>query len=148
LNKLLWNGVSLIALASAMGACAAAARAADMPVKAFPVSAPPPAVYNWSGFYTGLNVGAAWGSYDPQTSTTPDGIISGATARVNAAGIQSINPLGFTGGSQAGYNWRWGNLVAGVETDFDYLHLNGAANSGSVRLGAATQVVMKPARRP
>jgi len=116
MSKFLSAGVSLIVLASAL-----AARAADMPVKA-PVykAVLPPAAYDWSGFYTGLNVGAAWGSYDPVTSTAPDGIINGATARVKAAGAsQSLNSLGFIGGSQAGYNWQWGHLVAGLEADFD-----------------------------
>jgi opacity protein-like surface antigen len=139
MSKFLFGGVSLIVLASMVDA-----RGADMPVKA-PVykAAPLPTIYDWSGFYTGLNAGAAWGSYDPQTSTTPDGIISGATGRVNAAGAnQSIKPLGFIGGSQAGYNWQWGHLVAGIEADVDYLHLNGATDSPSIRLGPTTQVVI------
>jgi opacity protein-like surface antigen/outer membrane protease len=139
MTKFLLAGVSLVALAFAVGA-----RAADMPVKA-PVykAAPPLAAYDWTGFYTGLNVGAAWGSYDPLTSTTPDGVINGATARVNAAGAsQNLNSLGFIGGSQAGYNWQWGHVVAGLEADLDYLHLNAATVSPSIRLGAATQVVI------
>jgi opacity protein-like surface antigen/outer membrane protease len=96
---------------------------------------PLPAIYDWSGFYAGLNAGAAWGSYDPLTSTTSDGVISGATGRVNAGGAnQSIKPLGFIGGSQAGYNRQWGHLVAGIEADVDYLHLNGATVSPAITL--------------
>ena len=38
--------------------------AADMPVKAPPPPAPAP-VYNWTGFYVGLNVGYGWA--DPST---------------------------------------------------------------------------------
>jgi len=107
------------------------ANAADMPVKAQAYQPPPPpAVYNWTGFYTGLNVGAAWGSYDPETLT--NGFLGGSTAIVNAAGAQSLKPLGFIGGTQAGYNWQWGPLVAGIETDIDYLHLNGAAISRAI----------------
>ena len=87
--------------------------------------------YNWNGFYTGLNAGAAWGSYDPQTATNPDkGVIGAPSAAViNSLGNQSIKPLGFSGGAQAGYNWQVGNWVAGIEGDFSYLHLSGAATT-------------------
>ena len=91
------------------------------------------AVYNWSGFYGGVNVGGAWGSYDPQTSTGPGGNLGAASiAQVFSAGRQSIDPGGFTGGGQAGYNRQFGRFVVGIEADLDYLHLNGAANSGAV----------------
>ena len=87
--------------------------------------------HNWNGFYTGLNAGAAWGSYDPQTATNPDkGVIGAPSAAViNSLGNQSIKPLGFSGGAQAGYNWQVGNWVAGIEGDFSYLHLSGAATT-------------------
>jgi hypothetical protein len=52
-------------------------------------------------------------------------------AAVNAAGAQSIKPLGFSGGEQIGYNRQFGRFVLGLEADLDYLHLNGAANSGA-----------------
>jgi opacity protein-like surface antigen len=52
--KKLFTSVSLIAL-SAGGS----ALAADMPVKAR--SAPPPAVYSWTGCYGGGFVGYGWG---------------------------------------------------------------------------------------
>ncbi|MGB7178217.1 MAG: outer membrane beta-barrel protein, partial [Xanthobacteraceae bacterium] len=85
----------------------------------------PPAVHNWSGFYTGVNAGIAWGSFNPVTSTIPDGVIGTATAPlVNAAGHQTAGPFGFGGGVQSGYNWQSGNWLAGVEADIDYLHLN------------------------
>ena len=35
------------------------------------LKAPPPipsVIYNWSGFYAGVNAGGAFGSYDPVTS--------------------------------------------------------------------------------
>jgi opacity protein-like surface antigen len=131
MKKLLLGTVAVITIAGVH-----CAMAADMPLKASlsELPPPPPVIYDWTGFYTGFNVGAAWGSYDPITSTIPDGVINASTPRVNAAGIQSINPIGFTGGAQAGYAWQWGNLVAGIEADLSYLHLNGEANSGAVRL--------------
>jgi opacity protein-like surface antigen/outer membrane protease len=125
----LLGSVSLVILTSALEA-----QAADVLVKA----APAPAAYNWSGFYTGLNVGAMWGSFDPNTSSVAGTYIPNPAdvAAINAAGVQSINPLGFTGGSQAGYNLQWGNWVAGIEADFNYVHLNGAASSGAVAFPA------------
>jgi opacity protein-like surface antigen len=125
-------------IAATIGAIAATgvASAADKPVKVY-AKAPPPvaaAVYNWSGFYAGVNAGAAWGSYDPATSTVPGGHLTrpANTSAVSGAGLQSINPKGFTGGEQYGYNWQSGSFVLGVEADLNYLHLNGAANSGAV----------------
>ncbi|MGA9949599.1 MAG: porin family protein, partial [Xanthobacteraceae bacterium] len=61
----------------------------------------PPAVHNWSGFYTGLNAGIAWGSFNPVTSTVPDGVIGTLTTPlVDAAGHQTAGPFGFGGGVQ------------------------------------------------
>ena len=34
---------------------------------------------------------------------------------------------------QSGYNWQSGHLVAGVEADFDFLHLQGTSGGGAVR---------------
>jgi opacity protein-like surface antigen len=94
---------------------------------------PAPAVYNWTGFYAGVNAGGAFGSFDPITATIPGSYFGPAnSAAVNAAGVQRIDPAGFTGGAQIGYNWQVGRFVGGLEADFNYLHLNGAANSGAV----------------
>ena len=93
-------------------------------------------IYDWSGAYFGVNAGAAQGSYDPTTSTlvSPSYLFKSVdVAAVNAAGRQRIKPLGFVGGIQAGYNWQFGPAVIGLESDLDYLHLNGAANSGGIR---------------
>ncbi len=49
----------------------------------------------WQGPYVGANLGYQWGS---ATNTGAD-------------------PSGVMGGLQAGYNWQWGQFVAGAETD-------------------------------
>src|SRR5262249_10804495 len=78
------------------------AHAADMPTKAPPASfsAPP---YNWSGFYVGANFGGAWtnGSLNIPNNNFYGGLTE------------------FIGGVQAGYNFQAGQLLLGVEGDFD-----------------------------
>ena len=131
LKRFLSTGVAISALVFGAGH-EEIAHAGDLPVKAPPAQAQPlPAIYNWSGFYAGLNSGAAWGSYDPQMATNSDkGVIDTPSAAViNSFGNQSIKPFGFSGGAQAGYNWQVGNWVAGIEGDFSYLHLSGAATT-------------------
>ena len=93
----------------------------------------PPSQYNWDGSYIGLTAGAAWGQYDPRTSTVSDGYIGPrGAAGVNAAGAQTIEPSGFVTGIEGGYNWRTGNLLFGAEADLQALNLQGATNSGAV----------------
>jgi opacity protein-like surface antigen len=117
----------------ANGAACSADKPAGIYAKA-PAAPLPEAVYDWSGFYAGVNAGAAWGSYDPATSTVPGGLFpsTALTSVVNGAGLQSINAKGFSGGEQIGYNRQFGRLVVGLEADLNYLHLNGEANSGPV----------------
>jgi outer membrane immunogenic protein len=87
-----------ILLASAAGVAAAA----DLPRGSSPYYAPAPAgIYNWSGFYAGVNLGYEWGKVTNS----------------------SINPSGVAGGAQVGYNWQSGQFVFGGETD---LQLSGA----------------------
>ncbi|MDR3469792.1 MAG: outer membrane beta-barrel protein [Xanthobacteraceae bacterium] len=119
------------------------ALAADLAVKAPPVQAPVPVspLYNWSGFYAGLNAGADFAySGDPSTSAScavPTGFSFGIFAcadvpRVNAAGTGSMHRTGFTGGGQAGYNWQRDALVLGGEVDF------GAFSGKASRSGGGT----------
>jgi high affinity Mn2+ porin len=84
-----------------------AAIAADLP------SAP---LFTWAGFYVGANLGV--------------GLAPHSNVHYDAIGLRSgsdldppIGPLqpGATLGGQIGYNWQFGRVVLGVETDFDYL---------------------------
>ncbi|MGB8277764.1 MAG: outer membrane beta-barrel protein [Methylovirgula sp.] len=105
--------------------------ATDLPQFKEPPPSPP--LFSWTGFYVGITAGAAWGSFDPRTSTFGDSYMPPAdAAAVTSAGTQSINPLGFATGGEAGYNWQTGPFLIGFETDLQALHLTGAANSGAV----------------
>jgi outer membrane immunogenic protein len=109
--------------------------AADLgrPVYKAPPPAPAPVpVYSWAGWYVGVNAGGAWGNFDP-SSFMPFCI--GATCVIapdvniynSTVSSQSIKPSGFTGGFQAGYNWQWNNIVAGVEGDIEAFDLKGSS---------------------
>jgi len=110
--KRLWlTGVALTVLV------AGPATAADMPVKAPLYRAPPPPLfYNWTGFYVGLNGGYAFGreSVDPNVvSGACDNPLGCPQILALLSGGQSINPSGFTGGLQIGYNLQFGNFLLG-----------------------------------
>jgi outer membrane immunogenic protein len=103
-----------------------------------PAQAQAPASYNWSGFYIGLNAGAAFGR--SKASTSPDcslaagpayicdnvGLGADNAAAVSASGSGTITDTGFTGGLQAGYNFQRNNMVYGLETDYGAFKLNGS----------------------
>jgi outer membrane immunogenic protein len=100
-----------LALALCFGATSAAL-AADLPAPASippPVYAPP--IYNWTGFYIGGNIGAAWQGLSGTNFS--DTIGSTFTAPTNVQ---------FMGGGQVGVNYQfWGGVVIGAEAMFDWL---------------------------
>ena len=113
----------------------ASAHAADMPMKAPYVKAPIAAPYSWTGFYFGFNAGAALDPAEVQTSTifSPTGYFATTSVpAIAATGDQSFHTPGFTGGLQLGYNWQAGNLVYGIETDFNYMGLKGSTTNSAL----------------
>lgn len=66
--------------------------------------APVAASFDWTGAYIGVNAGGGFGTF----KLSPTG---GGTGVDMSAG-------GFLGGIQAGYNWQSGQMVYGVEADF------------------------------
>jgi outer membrane immunogenic protein len=101
-----------------LAACVAVAAAphafaGDLPLQRQSNYAPPQSynsLFNWTGFYAGVHGGYAWGS---------------------GAGV---NPDGFVGGIQAGYNYQFApNGVLGVETDISATSIED--KSGGVKFG-------------
>lgn len=94
--------------------------AADLAVKAPPIIIP---VYNWTGFYVGVNAGYAWsdGSFDfSGTDTGPGGFGSVlAAGGIPANGVDAGN--GFTIGGQVGFNYQVGATVFGIEADLNWV---------------------------
>ena len=110
--KRLWLGLAAVVLTTA------GAAAADLPVKAPPLA--PVMVWNWSGFYVGVNVGYGWSAKtDPVTFMNNVGTIASSTAPA---------ARGVFGGAQAGYNWQFNSIVFGIETD---IQASGVSKSSS-----------------
>lgn len=118
-------------LASAIAAVTAA-NAADLPRRGAPPAdyyAPPP-IFSWTGFYIGLNAGAALGSY------------SGGSYQ-----LYGNNPAGVIGGAQAGYNYQIApNLIVGAEANIDGSSLSSSNSlpffgfAGSAQMNALVTV--------
>jgi outer membrane immunogenic protein len=119
-----------------------AALAADLDVRTYtkaPVMVA--AVSNWTGWYVGLNAGGAWG-HDDVSSSVANGSLGffddGNVPAVNAVGHNQspLKPTGATAGGQIGYNWQFSNVVAGLESDFQYFRQSASTRlSGQYPLG-------------
>jgi len=99
-----------------------AAFAADLPSRtvapAAPV-APVVPIFTWTGFYVGVNAGYGWNTNDNNNGVFVPGV--GFVDSGNSDG-------GFVGGGQIGYNYQFGQFVAGVEADIQYADLNSDNN--------------------
>jgi outer membrane immunogenic protein len=113
MKKFLLGTVGLVALG-----LAAPASAADLAARPY-TKAPPPmiaAMYDWSGFYIGLNGG--WGSSRKCWDAVPASIFIGPEGCHDATG-------GVAGG-QIGYRWQASSWVFGLEAQGDWARLRGS----------------------
>jgi outer membrane immunogenic protein len=108
--------IAFAAAALALGTVSASA--ADMAARYTKAPVAVAAVYNWTGFYIGADVGYGWGR---STGTL-----------ANAAGLfpvnYSLDPSGVIGGGFVGYNYQFSNVVLGVEADWQASDLNQSGN--------------------
>jgi len=77
------------------------------------LAAPPPPVFNWSGFYAGGNIGSGLEQGQPGL---PPNFISFSPGP-SLPTTTSYHGNGIVGGAQAGYNWQFTNWVVGLEAD-------------------------------
>jgi outer membrane immunogenic protein len=111
------------AFLAAMGLVAvgiAPAVAADLPARTYtkaPAIIAP--VYDWSGFYIGLNGGGA-SSRECYTATS----VAGVAVNPNSEGCHSATG-GLVGG-QVGYRWQASSWVFGLEAQGDWANLSGS----------------------
>jgi len=97
-------GAAVAALASAPSFAADLGPAA--PPQTYVAAPAPVAAYNWTGFYVGVNGGYGWGRFP------------------NNVGLALGDAGGGLIGGTAGYNWQFGHVVAGLETDIDWADVN------------------------
>ena len=92
----------------ALAALAGQAFAADLPSrKEAPVYVAPPPIYNWTGFYGGLDIGGSWGNANLWVPGYPYTFSHNSTNN------------GVIGGGFVGYNYQINNFVIGVQGEFD-----------------------------
>jgi outer membrane immunogenic protein len=128
-----------IAVAALTAAGTMAAQAADLPTRKeapAPVFVPPP--FTWTGFYVGVNAGAAWSMGSRSTTLAMPGLLSPNFLGTYYPSNLGNSNTGFIGGGQAGYNWQTGAFVLGVETDFDGTTLSKTFNYTSVPFAVGT----------
>jgi len=115
MKRVLLGALGLLAFA------AAPAAAADLPAKVYtkaPAVVPVP-IYNWSGFYIGLNGGGGW-SRKCWDITNALGVVVPSTSE----GCHTATG-GLVGG-QIGYRWQSANWVFGLEAQGDWANLTGS----------------------
>jgi outer membrane immunogenic protein len=110
-KKLLLAGVAILALGT-VSASAADIQRRQMPAKA-PTYVPPP-VYNWTGFYLGVNGGGGWGRSDFSFPFAAD----------------LFDTSGALVGGTVGYSWQMGQVVFGLEGDIDWSNIRGSSACG------------------
>jgi outer membrane immunogenic protein len=132
-KKIVLTGVALAAL---LGGSAMAADLSTAPMYKAP---PPVAVWNWTGFYIGINGGYGIGSNDFTQTLTQPGVVGSATS------FDTVAQKGGLFGGQAGYNWQVGNVVLGVEGDAQWADQHGTSCGliCATQLGASITVSQK-----
>ncbi len=94
-------------IAAALAGATVSAQAADLTRKAPILKAPPAVVYDWTGFYIGVNGGISVARDRTRLLTT-----------FPSAEQSVLSPFGAIGGGQIGYNWQLNNLwLLGIESD-------------------------------
>lgn len=122
---------TFIQVATAATLLTTSAMAADLAPRPY-TKAPAPivAIYDWTGFYIGGNVGYSWGRERTDGNLTGTQNVSvfrtaGPTLVSSVDTVLGTLPLigranlnGVIGGGQAGYNWQRGTWLFGLEADF------------------------------
>lgn len=111
-------GVGLLAILTTVVSASAADLAARPYTKA---PAPIAAMYDWSGFYIGVNGGGGWSRncWDIVTNVFGAPVVPAAPEGCHTA-------TGAVAGGQLGYRWQSGAWVFGLEGQGDWANLSGS----------------------
>src|SRR5262245_27899911 len=131
--------------------------AADMPVKAAPPPPPPP---DWSGVYSGIAAGGAWGRQNLNVpgaplnnvfGTSEDRIFNGTPVLIQPdfdmggncviGNCNRLRTTGFIGGGFAGVQKQWGNWVVGIEGSWDWTSMKKSLSATSSDLEDVIRIV-------
>jgi len=108
-----------------------AAAAADLQPMYTKAPPPPPPMYNWTGFYVGVNIGGSWGRQDVS-------LLTPTVAITNSTHLDGV-----IGGGQIGYNWQANSpWVFGLEAD---IQGSGQRGTGAFGLPGITGILVVPA---
>jgi outer membrane immunogenic protein len=113
-----------IAASALVGVCGASA--ADLPARTY-TKAPvvvPPAVYNWTGCYVGIEGGGVWGR-SQHYAADPTDAVNGVLGFPQTAGIKPAS--GIVGGT-LGCNYQISNFVIGIEGDGSWTNNSASTN--------------------
>jgi outer membrane immunogenic protein len=114
MKKILLAAIATVALSST-------AFAADLPARTYtkaPAIIASP-IYNWSGFYIGLNGGGGSAHECWTVSASPAPLVPAENEGCH-------NATGGLAGGQIGYRWQSANFVFGVEAQGDWTNLKGS----------------------
>jgi len=98
--------VAILCALTALAGWGASANAADFQ---------PPAIYDWTGFYIGGNVGYAFSGDDEVEFRNEEG---------NIRHVGDLELEGIFGGGQIGYDWQASSAVFGVVADVEAADIN------------------------
>ena len=107
MKRVIFATIGLLAMAVSAGAADLPRRYDPVPQQRAPAFTP---LYNWTGFYVGINGGGGWGT--SSWDSTGDFDVSG----------------GMVGGT-VGYNWQTAQWVFGVEVDVDWTNIKGSTTT-------------------
>jgi outer membrane immunogenic protein len=129
---------ALLATGLATSALFAPAQAADMgvPSRSYYPAPPPPAIYDWTGFYVGGHIGGGM----LVDSVSQNGVSPGG---FNLVGSGNLRPAGVIGGAQIGANYEFAPWVVGVEGSWTDSAITGNTLfgcTGPCLIGAATGI--------
>jgi outer membrane immunogenic protein len=130
-----------IAVAAALSAAAAvfgatSAQAADLADRPYTKSPPAvAAVYDWTGFYVGGNIGYGWGANTGNGYTSFTDTDIGGVADFFAAGgnvLPGVSPTGVIGGGQIGYDWQVSPVwIVGLVADIQGSNMRASATGAA-----------------
>jgi outer membrane immunogenic protein len=132
----------LAASALLIAASLSAVNAADIPVKALVYKVPPAsvAVYSWTGFYVGGEVGVGWMNAPTYTFADPGNAALNSCGpcfdRYNSQTLSGSSATAPLGGIHLGYDTQVApTWLVGVVGDFTWTHINQSVNSPLTSLG-------------